>query len=69
MAYEVNGQTVEHDEEGYITNLGDWSKELAEVIAKAEDIEMGPANTRSRPARPCTTSWSCSAAAARSSTR
>ena len=35
MAYEVNGQTVEHDEEGYITNLGDWTPELAEVIAKA----------------------------------
>ncbi len=40
MAYEVNGSTVEHDEEGYITNLSDWSKELAEVIAAAEEIEM-----------------------------
>ena len=40
MAYEVNGQTVECDEEGYITNLSDWSKELAEVIAKEEDLEM-----------------------------
>jgi len=29
MAYEVNGKTVEHDEEGYITNLSDWSKELS----------------------------------------
>ncbi|PIE07810.1 MAG: sulfurtransferase TusE [Rhodobacterales bacterium] len=40
MAYEVNGQTVEHDEEGYITNLSDWSKELAEVIAKAEGLDL-----------------------------
>ena len=40
MAFEVNGQTVECDEEGYITNLSDWSKELAEVIAKEEDLEM-----------------------------
>ena len=40
MAYEVNGQTIECDEEGYITNLSDWSKELAEVIAKEEDLEM-----------------------------
>jgi tRNA 2-thiouridine synthesizing protein E len=40
MAYEVNGQTVECDEEGYITNLSDWTKELAEVIAKKEDLEM-----------------------------
>ncbi len=40
MAYDVNGTAIEHDEEGYITNLDDWSKELAEVIAKAEEIEM-----------------------------
>ena len=40
MAYDVNGTTVEHDEEGYITNLSDWSKELADVIAAVEEIEM-----------------------------
>lgn len=40
MSYEVNGQTVEHDEEGYITNLSEWSPELAEVIAQSEDLEM-----------------------------
>lgn len=40
MDYQVNGQTVAADEEGYITNLSEWSKELAEVIAKAENIEM-----------------------------
>ena len=40
MAYQVNGQTVEHDEEGYIDNLSDWSRQLAEVIAGAEGIEM-----------------------------
>ncbi len=40
MAYDVNGTAVEHDEEGYITNLDDWSKELADVISKAEEIEM-----------------------------
>ncbi len=40
MAYQVNGTTVEHDEEGYITNLGDWTKELAEVIAAAEGLTM-----------------------------
>ena len=39
-AYEVNGTTVEHDEEGYITNLSEWSKELAEIIAKAEEVDM-----------------------------
>ena len=40
MAYEVNGQTVEHDEEGYITTLSDWSKDLADVIAATEEIDM-----------------------------
>jgi len=40
-AYDVNGTSVEHDEEGYITNLSEWTKELAEVISKAEDVDMG----------------------------
>lgn len=40
MAYEVNGQSVACDEEGYITNLADWTPELAEVIAKQEELEM-----------------------------
>ena len=40
MSYQYNGHTVEHDEEGYITNLSDWNRELAEVIAKTENIEM-----------------------------
>ena len=40
MSYQVNGHTVEHDEEGYITTLSDWSKELADEIAKTENIDM-----------------------------
>ncbi|MCB1333388.1 MAG: TusE/DsrC/DsvC family sulfur relay protein [Roseivivax sp.] len=40
MAYQVNGQTVEHDEEGYITTLSDWSRDLAEEIAKTENVNM-----------------------------
>ncbi len=40
MAYNVNGTTVEHDEEGYITTLSDWNKELAQVIADTENVEM-----------------------------
>ncbi len=39
-SYEVNGQTVEADEEGYITNLNEWSEDLAKVIAEVEDIDM-----------------------------
>lgn len=40
MAYDVNGMSVEHDEEGYIIDIGGWNKELAELIAEAENIEM-----------------------------
>ena len=40
MSYEYNGHTVEHDEEGYITNLSDWNRELAEIIAQSENIDM-----------------------------
>ena len=40
MSYQVNGHTIEHDEEGYITTLSDWSVELANEIAKTENIDM-----------------------------
>jgi TusE/DsrC/DsvC family sulfur relay protein len=40
MSYQVNGHTIEHDEEGYITTLSDWTRELAEEIAKVENIDM-----------------------------
>lgn len=40
MAYEVNGTVVETDEEGYIVDISGWTKELAEAIAKEENIEM-----------------------------
>ncbi len=41
MAYQLNGTTVEADEEGYITDISVWSKELAELIAEDENIAMG----------------------------
>ncbi|MDX9859846.1 MAG: TusE/DsrC/DsvC family sulfur relay protein [Rhodospirillales bacterium] len=40
MAYEVNGQTIEHDEEGFITDVSQWSQDLAEYLAKLENIDM-----------------------------
>jgi len=40
MGYEVNGSMIEADEEGYITDISQWSPELANLIAKAENIEM-----------------------------
>ncbi len=40
MAYEVNGTSIEHDEEGYITDISQWSEELANIIAEKEEIDM-----------------------------
>jgi tRNA 2-thiouridine synthesizing protein E len=38
MAYEVNGQTIECDANGYLLNLDDWNEEVAQVIATQEEI-------------------------------
>lgn len=40
MSYTVNGATIEHDEEGYLTDLNDWSEEVALEIAKAQNLDM-----------------------------
>ncbi len=40
MSYQMNGKVVETDEEGYITDIGEWNPDLAAIIAKEEDIEM-----------------------------
>ena len=40
MSYEYDGQTIEADEEGYLIDLSLWTKELANLIAKDEEIEM-----------------------------
>ena len=37
---DFRGKQIEIDGEGYIANLNDWNKELAEYIAKIEGIEM-----------------------------
>ncbi len=39
-AYEVNGIVAQHDEEGYLTDIGQWTPELALLIAKSEHIDM-----------------------------
>ena len=40
MAYELDGNTIDADEEGYITDLSLWTPELAGLIAQDENIEM-----------------------------
>jgi TusE/DsrC/DsvC family sulfur relay protein len=39
-AYKVDGAMIEHDEEGYLKDIGEWTPELADLIAKAENIDM-----------------------------
>ena len=42
MGIEVNGNTIETDEEGYLVNLADWTEDIANEIAKGENVEMTP---------------------------
>ncbi len=40
MPYDSNGAVVETDEEGYIQDISLWTRDLAELIAKDENIDM-----------------------------
>ena len=40
MGIEVNGKTLEVDEEGYLANLNDWEPEVATIMAKEEGNEL-----------------------------
>ncbi len=37
---DVNGKSYETDEEGYLVNLAEWNKDVAEYIAKTENVNM-----------------------------
>jgi len=40
MALQINGTEIDTDEEGYITNLSDWTPELAEKMAAMDELEL-----------------------------
>jgi len=40
MTYEVNGKTLEATESGFLVNLDDWEKDVAEAIAAAEGLAL-----------------------------
>jgi tRNA 2-thiouridine synthesizing protein E len=40
MAYDVNGKTLEATETGFLVNLDDWDKDVAEAIAAAEGLTL-----------------------------
>ncbi|MBF0093682.1 MAG: TusE/DsrC/DsvC family sulfur relay protein [Alphaproteobacteria bacterium] len=39
-AYELNGKTYEHDEEGYLLDVNQWNEELAAILAKGENLPL-----------------------------
>ena len=44
MSIEVNGQTYETDEEGYLANRTDWSEDVAREMARVDDCELTDAH-------------------------
>lgn len=36
----IAGKEIELDEEGFLTNLGDWTKDVADYLAAEEKVEM-----------------------------
>jgi tRNA 2-thiouridine synthesizing protein E len=40
----IAGKDIEVDEEGYLTNLADWNRDVAEYLAKEEKVEMTDAH-------------------------
>lgn len=40
MPIEVGSKTLETDEEGYLADLSQWSRDVATALAKAEGIDM-----------------------------
>lgn len=42
MSVMADGKTLETDKEGYLKQLSDWSPDVAEVLARNEDIILTP---------------------------
>ncbi len=40
----VGGKDIEVDEEGYLVNLSDWSKEVAAFLAGQDELELSDAH-------------------------
>lgn len=44
MALEVNGKSIETDENGNLVNVGDWDQDVAHALAAADDLELTDAH-------------------------
>jgi TusE/DsrC/DsvC family sulfur relay protein len=40
LRFEIQGKTIETDEQGFLCSLGDWSEEFAEALARHENIKL-----------------------------
>jgi len=40
MSIVVNGKSIETDEEGYLANIADWTRDVAEAMAHADHCEL-----------------------------
>jgi tRNA 2-thiouridine synthesizing protein E len=40
MSIEVNGKTLETDEEGYLVDRADWSEDVAKEMARIDNCEL-----------------------------
>lgn len=40
MPIEVSGKSLETDEEGYLSNINEWERGVAEVMSKDDDLEL-----------------------------
>ena len=41
MAIDVDGKYIEASVEGYLANVDDWSEQVAEVLAAADNLSLG----------------------------
>lgn len=40
MEFQINGKTIVTDSEGYLSNLADWSEDLAVALAEKEGLSL-----------------------------
>ncbi len=41
---EISGKQIEVDEDGYLVNLEDWTKDIAEAFAKEDELDLTEAH-------------------------
>ncbi len=42
LAIEIDGRTIDTDDEGYLVDPADWNGAIAEELARRENLQLGP---------------------------